>query len=96
MILPKPLELSYFNNDYWHLKIEFPRDFDDVILYKYFLKDNDGSEIFDGEENRAIDLSVINAETIIVFLIYGMRPEIREMFFLHVLSIKFYLPLLQK
>ena len=25
------VELSYFNNDYWHLKIELPQNFDDVV-----------------------------------------------------------------
>ena len=33
----KALALSYLNSDYWHAKIEFPVDFDDTVLYKYFL-----------------------------------------------------------
>ena len=53
MIPTQAIELSYYNNDYWHLKIELPQNFDDIVLYKYFLRDKDGSEIFDGEENRA-------------------------------------------
>ena len=57
----KAVEMSYYNDEFWHLKIDLPKDFDDTVLYKYFLKDTDGSEIFDGEENRAIDLSTIKA-----------------------------------
>jgi len=75
------VELSYFNNDYWHLKIELPQNFDDIILYKYFLRDKDGSEIFDGEENRAIDLSVISAKTITVLDIWNAASNSSNVFF---------------
>ena len=73
--------LSYFNDDYWHLKIEFPEHFDDVILYKYFLKDKDGSEIFDGEENRVIDQSEIHAETISVLDTWNAASDSANVFF---------------
>src|SRR4029078_10196989 len=73
--------LSYFNYDYWHLKMEFPQNFDDVILYKYFLKDKDGSEIFDGEENRSIDLSVISAKTISVIDAWNPASDPANVFF---------------
>ena len=75
------IELSYFNYDYWHLKMEFPQNFDDVILYKYFLKDKDGSEIFDGEENRSIDLSVISAKTISVIDAWNPASDPANVFF---------------
>ncbi|MEP6927621.1 MAG: 4-alpha-glucanotransferase [Ginsengibacter sp.] len=74
-------ELSYFNEDYWHLKIELPKDFDDVIFYKYFLRDKDGTEIFDGEENRSIDLSVIKVKTISLFDVWNAASNISNVFF---------------
>ncbi len=75
------VELSYFNNDYWHLKIDLPHDFDDTLLYKYILRDKDGSEIFDGEENREIDLSLINEKTITVIDIWNAASHIGNVFF---------------
>ena len=77
----KAVELSYYNDDYWHLKIELPQNFDDVVLYKYFLKDKDGSEIFDGEENRDIDLSLISAKTISVLDIWNAASNSANVFF---------------
>ena len=75
------VELSWFNNDYWHVKIELPSGFDDTVLYKYFLRDKDGSEIFDGEENRAIDLSAISAKTISVIDTWNAAGDLGNVFF---------------
>jgi len=55
--------------------------FDDIVLYKYFLKDKDGAEIFDGEENRGIDLSVISAKTISVYDIWNAASDTSNVFF---------------
>jgi len=77
----KAVELSYYNDDYWHVKIELPVDFDDTVLYKYFLKDKDGAEIFDGEENRAIDLSLTNAATISVYDMWNGENNLGNVFF---------------
>jgi 4-alpha-glucanotransferase len=75
------VELSWFNNDYWYVKIELPSGFDDTVLYKYFLRDKDGSEIFDGEENRAIDLSTISAKTISVIDTWNAAGDLGNVFF---------------
>ena len=77
----KAVEMSYYNNDFWHVEIELPKDFDDTVLYKYFLKDKDGSEIFDGEENRAIDLSTINAANISVYDMWNGANNLGNVFF---------------
>ena len=77
----KAVEMSYYNNDFWHLELELPKDFDDTVLYKYFLKDTDGSEIFDGEENRAIDLSTINAANISVYDMWNGANNLGNVFF---------------
>lgn len=75
------VRLSYLNNDYWYLKMDFPDDFDDTILYRYILRDKDGSEIVDGEEKRAIDLSVIKSGAIIVYDTWNPANDIRNVFF---------------
>src|ERR1700687_4600974 len=74
-------EMSYYNNDYWHVKLELPAGFDDTVIYQYFLKDTDGSEIFDGEENRAIDLSLMNANTISVYDMWNGANNLGNVFF---------------
>ncbi len=75
------IELSFYNNDYWHAKIEFPKDFDDTVLYKYFLKDTDGSIIFDGEENRVIDLSLIRTGFITMYDTWNGANTVGNVFF---------------
>jgi 4-alpha-glucanotransferase len=82
----KAVELAYLNNDYWHLKIELPESFDDTILYRYFLKDQNCSETFDGEENRAIDLSVNNAKTVDLYDTWNPASDIRNVFFTRAFS----------
>ncbi len=77
----KAVEMSYYNDEFWHLEIELPEDFDDTVLYKYFLKDKDGSEIFDGEENRAIDLSTIKAANISVYDMWNGANNLGNVFF---------------
>jgi 4-alpha-glucanotransferase len=84
-------ELAYLDNDYWHLILELPQGFDDVILYKYYLRDTDGSEIFDGEDNRAIDLSVISAKAISVFDMWNTASDTANVFFTRPFN-KFLLP----
>ena len=61
--------------------MEFPADFDDTVLYKYFLKDTDGTEIFDGEDNRAIDLSVLSSKTISVYDVWNGANNLGNVFF---------------
>ncbi|MGH2566048.1 MAG: carbohydrate-binding module family 20 domain-containing protein, partial [Ginsengibacter sp.] len=77
----KAVGLSYYNDDYWYLKVEFPEGFDDTVLYSYFLGDNDGSQIFDGEENRAIDLSIIHANAISVYDVWNGANNLGNVFF---------------
>ena len=77
----RAVALSYFNNDYWHATIELPFNFDDTILYKYILRDKDGAEIFDGEENRSVDLSLIHAKSIEVIDIWNAASNLGNVFF---------------
>ncbi|MEO8414977.1 MAG: 4-alpha-glucanotransferase [Ginsengibacter sp.] len=77
----RAVALTWLNNDYWYLAIELPQGFDDRILYRYILIDNDGTEIFDGEENRVIDLTEIKSKTISVFDSWNAEGYIGNVFF---------------
>lgn len=55
--MAKAVPLMWLNEDFWMAAIDLPDDFDDIILYRYILKDTSGIKIFDGEENRFMDLS---------------------------------------
>lgn len=77
----KAVEMSYFNNDYWRLQIDFPADFDDVLLYKYILRENNGALVIEGEENRVIDLSQISASKMAVYDTWNAAGAIGNVFF---------------
>ncbi|MEO6814417.1 MAG: 4-alpha-glucanotransferase [Ginsengibacter sp.] len=79
--LSKAIELSYYNDDFWHLQINFPDNFDDKIHYNYFLKDVDGAQIFDGEENRYIDVSKGKREKYTIFDTWNSPGNINNVFF---------------
>lgn len=55
--ISRAVKLTWYNEDFWHGSIIVPDDFDDIIYYKYILKDQKGVGIFDGEKDRFIDLS---------------------------------------
>lgn len=75
------IRLHWYNDDFWMVTIDFPDDFDDEIHYKYILKDIKGVEIFDGEENRFIDLSVRKQKSYSVFDTWNSAGNVWNVFF---------------
>ena len=73
--------MIYLDSDSWFVTIELPGDFDDIILYKYILKDKDSSQVYDGEDNRAVDLSLIKKKTISVVDTWNADSNIANVFF---------------
>lgn len=73
--------LRWYNNDFWMVTIDFPDDFDDEIHYKYILKDTKGIEIFDGEEDRFIDLSTKKQNTYSIFDTWNSAGNLWNVFF---------------
>lgn len=73
--------MSYLDGHSWLFTLELPDGFDDIILYKYILKDKEGSRIFDGEDNRAVDLSVLKQKTISVVDTWNADSNIANVFF---------------
>ncbi len=75
------IPMVYLDGQSWFLAIEFPDNFDDIILYKYILKDKDGSHVFDGEDNRSVDLSLIKKKSISVVDTWNADSNIANVFF---------------
>jgi 4-alpha-glucanotransferase len=63
----KAMAMQWFNHDYWWITLELPDDYDDPLRYRYIVRDRDGMEIYDGEESRFVDFSVLDKKTISVF-----------------------------
>ncbi|MDP4284001.1 MAG: 4-alpha-glucanotransferase [Bacteroidota bacterium] len=82
----KAVALSWFNEEFWHGSLELPDDFDDTIIYKYILKDKNGLEIFDGEENRSIDLSVYKNKSFTITDTWNSAGNIGNVFFTRAFS----------
>ncbi|MEO5650046.1 MAG: 4-alpha-glucanotransferase, partial [Ginsengibacter sp.] len=91
----KALGLSYFNEDFWRVSVQFPEDFDDVIHYKYILKDIDGTEIFDGEENRFLDVSFTKRKNYTLIDTWNATGDLGNVFFTSAFS-KVLLPAVTK
>jgi len=75
------VRLNWFNEDFWMVAIDFPENFDDEIHYKYILKDTKGLRIFDGEENRFIDLSLKRKKSYSVFDTWNSAGNFWNVFF---------------
>lgn len=82
----KAVKLSWFNDDFWHLSLELPKDFDDIILYKYLLRDKKGVEIFDGEESRFVDFSLLKNKSVTVIDTWNSAGSIGNAFFTRAFS----------
>jgi 4-alpha-glucanotransferase len=91
----KAIPLTWLNNDFWHVSIIFPEDFDDIIIYKYVLKNKNGIEIIDGEENRFIDISLRKINSYSVYDTWNSSGEIGNVFFTRPFK-KFLLPPVSK
>jgi len=77
----KAIRMSYYNHDYWHAKIELGDRFDDRIGYRYFLKDTDGTEIYDGEDSRFLDFSVLQPATVVTWDVWNGGNDYRNTYF---------------
>lgn len=52
----KALEMKYLNDDFWFLDIELKKkEFQNVISYKYILKDSNGERMFEWGNDRQIE-----------------------------------------
>ena len=73
--------LRWHDNDFWMVTVDFPDDFDDEIHYKYILKDTQGINIFDGEENRFINLSGKKQNSYSIFDAWNSAGNLWNVFF---------------
>ncbi len=89
------VQMSWLNNDFWHLSFQLPDDFDDLIRYRYILKDKNGAEIFDGEESRFIDFSKKKLKALTVIDTWNSAGNIGNVYFTRAFT-KILLPPLTK
>ncbi|MEO8720967.1 MAG: 4-alpha-glucanotransferase, partial [Ginsengibacter sp.] len=91
----KAIPLHWVNEDFWLVSVDFPEDFDDNIHYKYILVDKKGIEIFDGEENRFVNLSSRRHQFYSIFDTWNAAGNVWNVFFTRAFS-KVLLPPLTK
>ncbi len=75
------VQLTWLDSETWGISIDLPDGVGDIILYKYLLRDTDGSVIFDGEENRTIDLFVVKANSISFIDTWNADSNVGNVFF---------------
>ena len=75
------IRMSYFNNDYWHIAVEFPEGFSDDILYTYYIKYSDNTEVYDGENNRCINTEDFNNSSLTVYDSWNATGDVNNVFF---------------
>jgi len=80
------IPLEWYNEDFWRVIIDFPEDFDDFVHYKYVLKDKKGVQIFDGEENRFINISTKKTTSYSVFDVWNAAGNVWNVFFTRAFS----------
>ncbi len=74
-------QMTYLNEETWTYTVELPDNADDLISYKYLLKEPDGTVIFDGEDNRVVDLSDIRAEQTTVIDAWNADSYVENVYF---------------
>ncbi|MEO6637578.1 MAG: 4-alpha-glucanotransferase [Ginsengibacter sp.] len=79
--ISKAVELSYIDSETWGISLELAEGDDNIILYKYLLRDLDGTVIFDGEENRALDLTAVKAKSVSVIDAWNADSNVGNVFF---------------
>ncbi len=75
------VKMLFYNNDYWHISIDFREEFSDTILYTYYVKYSDGTLVYDGENNRMIDLEDFDRSSVSVYDTWNPTGDANNIFF---------------
>ncbi len=77
------IPLNYFNEEFWHGKVDIPeKDFHSLdIEYRYFLKDLDGEQIIEWGNDRLIEFDKISRNDIVLIDTWNHAGEIENAFF---------------
>ncbi len=74
--------LTYFNNQFWHGSIDIINKNENVsISYTYIFRDEDGTEIIEGETSRIINLSEASAKEVILTDTWNHAGTIENAFY---------------
>ena len=86
--LQKALPMAWFNDAFWHAIVEFPipkvegkKLTPEKISYRYFVKDNLGINVFEGEVDRYVELSKSGKESVSVIVTWNAAGDLENVFF---------------
>lgn len=75
------VQMKWFDNESWLFTLELPEGFDDPIAYKYIVRESDGTLVFDGEDDRAIDVKELPGNEIRVIDSWNADSNVDNVFF---------------
>ncbi len=73
--------MTWLDNESWFYTLELPEKFDDIISYNYLLKDKDGTIVFDGEDDRVLDISTIKTNSLSVIDTWNADSDVNNVYF---------------
>ncbi|MEO6684038.1 MAG: 4-alpha-glucanotransferase [Ginsengibacter sp.] len=81
------VEMTYYNDEFWHAIIEFPgsktqdQKTSEKLIYRYVLRDLSGINVFEGEADRYLNLNLIEKESVSVIDTWNSAGEVNNVFF---------------
>ncbi len=86
--LQKALPMTYYDDAFWHAIVEFPtpkavgkKKSSGKISYRYFMKDEAGINLFEGETDRYVELSLSAEESVSVLDTWNATCYVENVFF---------------
>lgn len=86
--MEKVVQMTYYNETFWHAVIEFPKPkgkdesgANGKFFYRYFLKDNAGINVIEGESDRYVDLSDPGLENVSVIDTWNAAGDVGNVFY---------------
>ncbi|MEP7079334.1 MAG: 4-alpha-glucanotransferase [Ginsengibacter sp.] len=92
----KALPMQYFNDQYWKVSVELPKDFDDTIHYNYFItREGSAYKTFDGDRYRILHTENYKRKNFIIRDVWNDASYLGNIFFTSAFS-KVLLPQVSK
>ena len=79
--LSDAVEMTYFNDEFWMVEVELAAGFNGQIHYRYILKDVDGLDIYDAEQNRFITVPGKKKRNITRYILFLFKKPIHSFAF---------------
>ena len=86
--LQKALPMKYYNDAFWHVIVEFPttkftgkKPVSEKVSYQYFMKDQAGIDVFEGEIDRYVELAESGTESVSVIDTWIAAGDVENIYF---------------